>query len=257
MTGLLGKVKAGFDIKVVTGMRIGGSQGGLKIGGVDLNVITDPLGRPYIPGSSLKGKLRALLERKESVRFSDRGTHSCGRADEYSRCAVCRIFGTLGADEAITLTRLTARDAFLFEASLTEDMRDNMDLQYTEVKYETAIDRLRGTALRGSLRQIERVPAGAVFGPGEVVFNVFEQSDKDLLKQVFVAMELLEDDYLGGMGSRGYGKVKFENVKVWWNTAADYEAGKVDTGQKPPVNGEMDTPVRLVQGFETLKARLV
>jgi len=257
MSTLLGKVIVSADLRSMTGTRVGGSQGGLKIGGVDLNVITDPLGRPYIPGSSIKGKMRSLTERVLRVPIGDRGTHSCRGPAEYCNCVVCRTYGTLQSFDGVpTLTRLVARDAFLLESSVSEDMRANMEMEFTEVKTETAIDRISGTALRGSLRQIERVPAGAIFRPAELVFNVFEEGDKALLKHVFVAMELLEDDYLGGMGSRGYGKVKFEGIKVWWNTARDYSDGNVELSKKPAINGEMTTPSLLVRGFDALKVKL-
>ncbi len=257
MSTLLGKAIIHADIRLVTGTRVGGSQGGLKIGGVDLNVITDPLGRPYIPGSSVKGKLRSLAERALRAPIGDRGTHSCRRAEDYGRCVICRTYGTLqGFDGLATLTRLVVRDTFLDDSTITDEMRASMDMEFTEVKFETAIDRISGTALKGSLRQIERVPAGAVFRPAELVFNVFEEGDKELLRHVFVAMELLEDDYLGGMGSRGYGKVKFDNVGVWWNRGADYESGNVALTGDRRINGDMKTPSALVQGFETLKSRL-
>ena len=257
MTGLIGKAIVHADLRLVTGTRVGGSQGGLKIGGVDLNVISDAWGRPYIPGSSLKGKLRSLLERKLNVRFSDRGVHSCRSAEDYNTCDICRIFGVLGGGiEAPTLTRLVARDAYLDETSITDDMHSNLETQFTEVKSETAIDRVRGTALQGSLRQVERVPAGAIFRPCEFVFNVFADADKDLFKQLFVAMELLEDDYLGGMGSRGYGKVALENLRVWWHSRQDYETGNVDVAQKTALNREFNTPRLLVANFDALKTSL-
>ena len=248
MAGLIGKVLTRFDIRLVTGMRIGGTQGGLKIGGVDLNVITDPEGKPYIPGSSLKGKLRSLLEYHRRVPFDARGMHSCKEAENI--CEICKIF------EGIALTRLIIRDTFLDEESITDEMRANIDLKYTEVKFETAIDRRKGTALHGSLRQIERVPAGAVFRPAEFVFNVYEETDKDLLKHLFEALALLEDDYLGGMGSRGYGKVKFESIKIWWNKAEDYENGKVELTENRRINNDWDTAQQLIQHYTELKARL-
>jgi len=259
MSTLYGKTIINADIRLVTGTRIGGSQGGLKIGGVDLNVITDPLGQPYIPGSSMKGKMRSLTERILRAPVGGQGTHTCRDADSYRNCAVCRIYGTLQNFEGVpTLTRLAVRDTFLLESSITEEMRANMDMEFSEVKFETAIDRIKGTALHGSLRQIERVPAGAIFRPAELIFNVYEEGDKDLLQHVFVALELLEDDYLGGMGSRGYGKVRFENIKVWWNTAQDYETGNVDLEKKPAINGDLTTPAKLAKpaGFAAIKAQL-
>ncbi len=255
MAGLIGKVLVNAQVRLVSGMRIGGSQGGLKIGGVDLNVITDPKGIPYIPGSSLKGKLRSLLEIHKGVPFTN-GFHTC--KDKNAICNICKIFGALGLEttHTVILPRLIVRDTFLDENSITDEMRENIELKYTEVKFETAIHRSTGTARSGSLRQIERVPAGAIFGPAEFVFNVYEEGDKDLLKYLFEAMELLEDDYLGGMGSRGYGKVKIENIGIWWNKKEDYETGNIELKQERRINGQMRTPSALVQGFETIKEKL-
>ena len=259
MGRLLGKAIITGNIKVLTGMRIGGSSGGLKIGGVDLNVITDPFGTPYIPGSSLKGKTRSIMERFHSRSFNDRGIHLCRNDSEYNDCPVCKIWGTMAGAQAMTsstITRLLVSDVFLDTSSITEEMRHNLELRWTEVKFETAINRISGTALTGSLRQIERVPAGAVFKDMHMIFNVFEDKDKDLLKEVFISLELLEHDYLGGMGSRGYGRVGFENMKVFWNSRNAYETGDISLEPSRAVNGEALTPVRLVQDFEQLKKGL-
>ena len=59
---LQGKYIIQGKIKVLTGLHIGGPTTGLNIGGVDNIVIKDAKGKPYIPGSSLKGKMRSLLE---------------------------------------------------------------------------------------------------------------------------------------------------------------------------------------------------
>jgi len=255
MSELFGKVIIRGTIEVKTGMRIGGASSGLKIGGVDLNVITDPRGRPYIPGSSLKGKMRSLIERKESVIFNDKGVHQCTKDDSYKKCPVCKIWGVLGGKEFSlpTLTRLIVRDTSLDEASITGEMKRNLELQWTEVKFETAIDRVKGTALHGSLRQAERVPAGARFKNYEMIFNVFEDGDKDLLRKVFEALELLEDDYLGGMGSRGYGQVEFKEIEIFWNTKEDYESGRLNQNK---VNGEFKTPARIVENFAEIRKNL-
>ena len=216
MSAILGKFIIEGTIVAETGLRIGGSTGGLKIGGVDLNVITDPLGRPYIPGSSIKGKTRSLMEhfRQKAVTFN--GIHLCRNEGDYQNCPVCKVWGILGDAKAFpetpTLTRLLVSDVFLDENSIKEEMRKNMELQWTEVKMETAINRRTGTAHHGSLRQIERVPAGARFKQCRFIFNVFEESDIELLKELFIALELLENDYLGGMGSRGSGRIRFEAV---------------------------------------------
>lgn len=259
MSHLLGKVILRGTIEVKTGMRIGGSTTGLKIGGVDLNVITDPEGKPYIPGSSLKGKMRSLMEKKEGVRFSDKGMHQCQNDDEYTGCPICQIWGVLaGTNFTVpTLTRLIVRDAYLDETSITEEMRRNLDFTWTEVKFETAIDRIRGTALHGSLRQAERVPAGARFKDFEIIYNVFEDQDKDLLKKVFEAMELLEHDYLGGMGSRGYGQVAFSDLQIYWNTREDYETGNIEPTPERKINNDFDTPSKIIMNFEEIKKRLL
>lgn len=264
----LGKVIIRSAIEVKTGMRIGGSTAGLKIGGVDLNVITDPLGRPYIPGSSLKGKMRSLIEKAEALQKSDFWNktdkdgnivgHECRTDNEYKNCSVCKVWGILGDTKfkEPTLTRLIVCDTYFDESSITTEMRENLELQWTEVKFETAINRLTGTALGGSLRQAERVPAGAKFKDSEIIFNVFDETDKDLLKKVFVAMELLEHDYLGGMGSRGYGRVSFNNVEVYWNKKDDYEKGSIDIKPERKINNGWDTPSKLVTNFDELKKSL-
>lgn len=265
----LGKIIIKGDIVIKTGIRIGGSPVGLKIGGVDLNVITDPEGKPYIPGSSLKGKLRSLIEKKFAAanphfwNLTQKGKivgHKCQNDESYRNCAVCKIWG-IGVTEEITVpttTRLIVCDTYLDEKSITQQMKDNLELPYTEVKFETAINRLTGTALHGSLRQIERVPAGAVFKDAEIIYNVYEEQDKEILKNVFIALELLEDDYLGGMGSRGYGRVSFENIRVFWNKKEDYEAGHVALVEERIINKNIgSTPSEIVQNFDKLMEKLV
>ncbi len=266
---LLGKIIIRGDICVITGLRIAGPTTGLKIGGIDHPVICDAFGKPYIPGSSLKGKLRTLAERKEGVklnkmqekevirngkkeRVKEPYAHECESNIEYQNCPVCKIWGVLGGSDIAgipVLTRIMVRDVPLDETSITEEMKRNLELEWTEVKMETAIDRYKGTARGGSLRTIDRVPAGAVFSPMEIIYNVYEEADKALLVKVFEAMELLEDDYLGGMGSRGYGKIKFKNIKIYWNKKEDYETGKLN---QRIINGEYNTPSLIVENFNEI-----
>lgn len=264
---LFGKVIIRGELEVKTGMRIGGTTGGLKIGGLDLNVITDPLGRPYVPGSSLKGKLRALIERTEAANNPNFWNepegkpekHLCQDEASYSRCPVCKIWGILGKEgfAVPTLTRLIVCDSYLDSSSITEEMKQNLELDWTEVKSETAINRITGTALHGSLRQVERVPAGAKFKDVELIYNVYEEADKDILIKVFQAMELLEHDYLGGMGSRGYGRVNFKNVEIFWNTKKDYEEGNIDLKPERAINPGLDTPAKIIANYEALRQKLV
>ncbi len=263
---LLGKLVIKSDLEVLTGMRIGGSTGGLKIGGLDLNVITDPLGKPYIPGSSLKGKLRSLIEKKEAAKKpnfwnepeNNPSKHMCRKEEDYMNCPICKIWGILGTDKFTipTLTRLMVCDAYLDDSSITKEMKANLELEWTEVKFETAINRISGTALSGSLRQVERVPAGARFKDVELIYNLYEEADKEILKYVFIAMELLEHDYLGGMGSRGYGRVAFRNLALYWNRREDYEIGNVELKPEKIINPGIDTPAKVVANFEMIKEQL-
>jgi CRISPR-associated protein Csm3 len=255
---ILGKVRIECSINVKTGLHIGGTVGGLKIGGVDSPVITDPYGRPYIPGSSLKGKMRSLIEKKENLSVDQKkGLHLCTEPASYEKCPVCKVWGTLPGDNlnTLALTRLIVRDTFLDESSV-QPLRPNLDLPWTEVKTETAINRLTGTAGtargKGTLRQTERVPAGAVFKPCELFFTVFEDGDKDLLKFVFEAMELLEHDYLGGMGSRGYGKIAFSDIAIYWFSTKDYQSGNLD--KKPIWQG--NSIAEIVKTYSHLRTLL-
>jgi CRISPR-associated protein Csm3 len=230
---LKGRVFITFDIEAVTGLHIGGSDVGVEIGGVDKTVIRDKLtNRPYIPGSSLKGKMRSLLEKykdlKQNQRIGQGYIHSCGAeykgdelksrgAAEYAKCDVCQVFGVPGERDFATPTRLVVRDAFLSDESAQKLENAQTDLPYTEVKTEVSIDRVTSAA---NPRQMERVPAGAVFCQAEMVFSLYEgegcsaKEDLNRLNILLEGMQLLEEDYLGGLGSRGSGKIKFRNIQV-------------------------------------------
>lgn len=254
---LLGKAIIEGKIEATTGLHVGGSPTGLEIGGVDNPVIKDPKGIPYIPGSSLRGKMRSLLEKSEGKipnAHIGRGVkiHQCEDEQGYSGCPVCKIFGLPGEKPFSQPTRLLVRDSFLNKNTITEDMKKNLDLEWTEVKFENAIDRITSAA---NPRQTERVPAGAEF-EFEMVYNVFDENDKENLGKVFKAMELLEHDYLGGQGSRGYGKVEFKYIKVFWNSSKDYEAGDIDTEKKSPINNGFDTVAKIMGNFDTVKGAL-
>lgn len=258
MSEFLGKVMVKGIITAITGLRVGGATGGLKIGGVDLNVITDPYGKPYIPGSSIKGKTRSLAEYHQSVSFDSKGKHSCSDNDAYKKCSICQVWGTLGVQSLtdFCLTRLQVRDALLDPDSIPQEVKDNIELEWTEVKFETAINRISGTALDKSLRQIERVPAGAQFGL-ELIYNVYQSNDINLLKQVFIALELLEHDYLGGMGSRGYGQVEVSGLSIFWNNKADYESGQIEPVPERSLNGSFITPSSVVKNFDAIKTKIL
>jgi CRISPR-associated protein Csm3 len=223
---MYGRIFVRGKIKAVTGLHIGGSPTALAIGTVDNPVIRDTLtGRPYIPGSSVRGKMRSLWEKMTGVRQNwpigrDVRIHLCETKDEYQRCPVCQIYGVMGQSEASFPTRLVVRDAFLSEDS-EEELRllAKTDLPYTEVKWEAAIDRVTSAAVP---RQMERVPAGTEFDGFEMVFSVYDEGDLARFLNVFEAMQLLEDDYLGGQGSRGSGKVYFEGLHLSCRSRNDY-----------------------------------
>ncbi|MEO0088631.1 MAG: type III-A CRISPR-associated RAMP protein Csm3 [candidate division WOR-3 bacterium] len=262
MVRILGKVIIKSNIYVKTGIRIGGPTEGLKIGGIDNPVIKDAYGKPYIPGSSLKGKLRSLTEIKEGKPLDDEsGIHRCSNPQDYNQCVVCKIYGVmdLKSDGSTPiLTRLIVRDTYLDEKSITEEMKDNLEFPWTEIKTEINIDRRTGTVSKvGGLRTPERVPAGAIFKDCEMIFNIYEEGDKDLLKKLFEAMLWLEDDYLGGMGSRGYGKVKFKDIEIYWNKASDYETGKTALTPERKINNNWDTPAKLIENFDEIKKKLL
>lgn len=216
---LFGRVIISGQIRTLTGLHIGGSPGALAIGNVDMPVIRDAVtGRPYIPGSSVKGKMRSLAE-KITGAPQNRGIgkdvrmHVAEDRAQYDRYWVNPLFGVPGEIkfEVPAPNRLIVRDVPLSEQSADELIRAKTDLPFTEVKWEAAIDRVTSAA---TPRQMERVPAGAVFAPMELVFSVYLPGDVDLFGHLLTALQMVEDDYLGGQGSRGSGKVAFEGLTL-------------------------------------------
>jgi CRISPR-associated protein Csm3 len=215
------------EIETVTGLHIGGNSAGLEIGGLDKAVIRNPRnGQPYIPGSSLRGKMRSQTEKvlglPQNNPIGQATIHVCRIEDDYKKnggCPVCHVFGVPAEIGYSGPTRLVVRDVALTEASVKELDKINSELRFSELKTEVAIDRVTSAAVP---RTMERVPAGAVFGPAELVFGIYEKADYGRLKTVIQALQLVEDDYLGGAGSRGSGKVKFNGIKVTARRRDDY-----------------------------------
>jgi CRISPR-associated protein Csm3 len=214
-------------IHCVTGLHIGGNTEGFEIGGVDNPVMHDPLtDQPYIPGSSLKGKLRHLLEwRLGKVKLHPKHRDTYGPC-ECGKCAACVVFGpaTDVRDKRLAAgpTRLSVRDAFLTEDSAQQLQQWLGEGLYTEVKTENALDRVTSEA---NPRPMERVPAGAKFG-FTLIFDVYRDDDRKLLKDLFSAMAMLEDSALGGSGSRGHGQVEFRGLKAEWRSLEYYTEDK-------------------------------
>jgi CRISPR-associated protein Csm3 len=127
------------------------------------------------------------------------------------------------------------RDLFLSDESEAElRVRAKTDQPYTEVKWEAAIDRVTSAA---TPRQIERVPAGARFDGMELVFSIYEPGDRERFIHVLEAMQLLQDDYLGGLGSRGSGKVVFENLSISVRSRQNYGREITWPAMPEPSNG--------------------
>jgi CRISPR-associated protein Csm3 len=261
-----GKFIITAELVAETGLHIGGATESIEIGGVDNIVLKDPLtGLPYIPGSSLKGKMRSLLEwvvecknglscvqrqlqdkkdkRKEELikneERSEKEAEEIAEKEIYSitacdcgECDVCIIFGTSAAEtKSNAPTRLIVRDAmptgykdFVKEKpeyketikKWKDELGENI---FTEVKWENVIDRITSAA---TPRQFERIPAGSAFIV-EMIYDIYHKDDYKKLEKVFQGMKLLEDSYLGGSGTRGYGKVQFRNITVKWRPVTDYQ----------------------------------
>ena len=266
---LLGKIRLTSTLVVETGLHIGGGGQNLDIGGLDKPVIRDPLTQqPYLPGSSLKGKLRAILERLfnkplnrsggsdtfryESDDLEDGYTEVKGQLIPYQgarTCPISRLFGSTGTncwildevaqaqdlknsntqtrtiqDKEYTKikgrnapARLIVRDCHLQPESAEKLKKIDTGLFMTEWKFENGIDRVTAAA---NPRQLERVPKGSQFD-FEIVYTVedINQAVEDL-QNIAVALAILEDDALGGHGSRGYGKISLKNFSF---ESYDYE----------------------------------
>ena len=287
-TPLLGKIIIIAYLVVETGLHIGGGGENLDIGGLDKPVIRDPLTKkPYLPGSSLKGKLRAILERlhRKPINRSgggvsryesddlESGYTEVGKGESIGfvpyegarTCQVSRVFGSTGgnkcwvekapknieeleidnnAGEKIingktcfrikgggrnSPAKLIVRDAHLTEESFEKLEKMDTDLYLTERKFENSIDRITAAA---NPRQFERVPAGSVF-KFELVYTVEDaaQAVEDL-KNLAIALAILEDDALGGHGSRGYGKIRFEKFKIDYRSVDSYQ--QIASGKTNP-----------------------
>ncbi|MBR5998207.1 MAG: type III-A CRISPR-associated RAMP protein Csm3 [Deltaproteobacteria bacterium] len=202
-------------LTLISGLHIGAGDTEMRIGGTDSPVATHPhTGLPYIPGSSLKGKIRALLELRSGLMAQTEGSPvSAGLLDRLQgeerkkALRILQLFGTSGADNEAAAevgpTRASFADSFINEACRQEIVEGN--LPFTEVKAENRIDRIKGVAR--DPRFIERVPAGIRFDFSISLKRM--EGDDDLLGLLLEGCRLLELDALGGSGSRGYGRVKF------------------------------------------------
>jgi CRISPR-associated protein Csm3 len=245
---LVKKIFINGRIRTVTGLHIGGSNTQLEIGGIDNAAIQHPFtGEPYVPGSSLKGKMRSLMEQAEGSFGGSigRGVNH-GPSSDPTQTDLVMLFGNANGDENNIPSRLIVRDGGLLDKEL---FRTDSELPFTEVKTEVAIDRLTSTA---TPRQIERVPAGASFSL-QLVINVWqdlrgkqtqdeanqkskkkdssfffpELTEARLVELTLNSLRMLQDDYLGGKGSRGSGQISVHLDEIKERSAAFYQ-GKTD-----------------------------
>ena len=194
-----------IEIELLTGLHIGGSTDTFDIGGADSTVIKNPLTHePYIPGSSIKGKLRSLLTQKYGKVTGEGDKRKIDIEDP----EVLSLFAPVEfeGDEDIRVSRSIFRDAYLTGTSKEEIQKHLGNGIFTEIKAENSIDMLKGKA--ANPRFIERVPAGAMFN-GEIILQIYDEDNEDFLKgTILEALSMLELNYLGGSGTRGYGRVK-------------------------------------------------
>ncbi|HSW62245.1 MAG TPA: type III-A CRISPR-associated RAMP protein Csm3 [Dissulfurispiraceae bacterium] len=208
-------------ITLRSGLHIGSGNMEMRIGGTDSPVIKHPHTLdPYIPGSSLKGKVRSLLEMASGLMMHTGGTvvavkhlNKLSGADRAKAEAIVKIFGSGGDDKnedaALGPTRVSFSDCYL-DPQWKEKARANR-WQLSEVKSENSINRIKGTA--ENPRFIERVPEGTQFA-FQLTFRVLNEGDEALFDEVLKGLKLLELDALGGSGSRGYGRVQLTGLKL-------------------------------------------
>ena len=226
-------------IELVTGLHIGAGNEEMHIGGMDNPVVKNPVNhRPYIPGSSLKGKMRSLMEWRAGTVADTEGNpvgfgvvRGIENTEKRLRAEnILKLFGGAPERESddafvrrIGPSRLAFWDCPLHEG-WTRHMNDR-GVSLTEVKMENTIDRIGGAA--GNLRTNERVPAGARF---DFRLTMRVHDGEDLFSDVLRGLRLIELTGLGGSGSRGYGKVRFLDLACDGQPVqSDYEAVRFDS----------------------------
>ena len=216
---MFSKIMISGEIEILTGMHIGTGGEFAAIGAVDSPVSRDTVSHlPIIPGSSLKGKLRSVLARQYNVHAANSPSDDCD--------AVKRLFGSSEKNKA-NPSRVIFSDMVL--SNMDELKAQNVD-SAAEVKFENTISRLSGVA---NPRQIERVIRGSKFKM-EIIYNVDkeEEAEEDI-RMLCDGMKLLEYDYIGGHGSRGYGRIRFNDL------SAEAVIGEPDSGLMERINNAL------------------
>ncbi len=215
------KIQINGVLEVVTGMHIGGSSAFSAIGAVDSPVIKDiRTNKPMVPGSSLKGKMRTLLSKKYNAVVQ-------ANANDDAEC-ITRVFGSAKKDDngKVMPSKILISDMFVINE---EELRNRGLQNLTEVKFENSINRATAVA---NPRQIERAIKGLQFGV-DIIYEVENGKEDEIeedIKLIAEALQMLQYDYLGGSGSRGYGKVKFHELN------AENVVGEIDADIMERVN---------------------
>ena len=212
---LTGIYRVRGQIRLETGLHIGGDEGVIEIGGNDNPIVRDiTTGNPYIPGSSLKGKMRYLLEWYTGKVTSDGKVYDGKNLSKDSEGdTLLNVFGgTAGGNGRKGPTRITVKDIFLSVDSEKEvkKMKERTGTD-TELKIENSINRLDSSA---NPRNLERVPRNLIFDL-KINFKVLSIDNKnEIEKMIKEGLKLVELEGLGGSVSRGSGQIKFENLKI-------------------------------------------
>lgn len=272
----LGKIRLSGEIEALSGILIAGGAEEIEIGKIDKIFIRDPITRlPYIPGSSLKGVMRSMLEYKYGKIPEGEKAHNCNDPD----CEICRVFGT-AKDSYWGPTRI-----HVIDGSLTKETKVKLEnhglWNYTELKTENFINRIFGKA--ESPRTFERVPPGSKFylnidyfiysGTLLLIGQAAELSkeqinkvneklncDKDLeyFKYVLESLILAEDHGLGASISRGYGKVRIIIKDIQIKNRQFYTNGgnPIKLSLEKIVGSKVASPKELLANFDALKSEL-
>ncbi len=222
---LRAKIVFSGQLECLTGLHIGGVEAGVDVGGIDKYVVRNPYNNePYIPGSSLKGKIRSLVEYALASRSQLLGANRIASVVDLPN--VKRLFGEAINQNTGQPSRVLFRDAILSERDRNQPMAFSSGLKYTERKAENTLKRITAQA---TPRQIERIPAGTSFGLS-MVLNVDSDSFGEdaatnpsqrfvdtYLEMLELGYRLLQYDGLGGMVSRGYGQVGigWSKIEIW------------------------------------------
>lgn len=259
------------EITCKTGLHIGGSLETIEIGGSDNPIIRDTVSNlPFIPGSSIKGKLRSLLElsdkdSSQSVLNNGGKVSTEGIAAEFFGVANNNEYSKANKDSESSKdnndnesskdkfhNKLIVRDAFPTEDTIKMWDKHSDIIDGAELKYENSLNRITSKA---TPRNIERVPVNSKFKL-EIVLSIYDydetyttKSDYESLNPLFKSMKLLQDDYLGGNGTRGFGKIEFENITIKERGLEYYTGNDGETGIGKK-NMTLDEAIEKLKGKE-------